>query len=236
EAEERIFRTVRLIQDEFDYFQGQANAILKTSLLLGKVLPVKAFAGLHPALARHLAREYLRLLKGNLLGVDFEHIAGFLAGLESGQGLSLPGVNLKFSKGWIYPEAFRVGDYSLEIAAAGRWPIAAIGRAITLKRVGRFRMPKDNFEILVQEKKLHFPLLARPARRTDKYRKIHSPYRQHVHEMIRSSGLPVPLRSLAPLLENGDGTIIWVCGSPLADAFAVEDRDAGPFVRISIIP
>jgi tRNA(Ile)-lysidine synthase len=236
EAEERIFKTVMLIQDEFDYFQGQANAILETNLRLGKVMNKKAFAGLHPGLARHLAREYLRLLKGDLLGVDFEHIAGFLRGLETGRGLSLPGLNLKFAKDWIFPEKLRVGDHRLEIAAAGRWPIAEIGRAIRLRKTARWRMPENNFEILVPEKKLRFPLLARSARRGDKYRKIHSPYRQSVFEMIRSSGLPAPLRNLAPVLENGNGRIIWVYGSPVAAAFAVGGHDGGPFVRVTLGP
>ncbi|MBE0665336.1 MAG: tRNA lysidine(34) synthetase TilS, partial [Candidatus Aminicenantes bacterium] len=122
EFEERIFKTVLLIQDEFDYFQDQAREIMKKHLLLGSILPAAAFAGLHPAPARHLAREYLRQLKGNLLGVGFEHIADFLQSLETGRGLSLPGLNLKFAKGWIFPEKTRIGEYLVEIAAEGRWP------------------------------------------------------------------------------------------------------------------
>ncbi|MCJ7525417.1 MAG: tRNA lysidine(34) synthetase TilS [Candidatus Aminicenantes bacterium] len=236
ESEERIFRTVLLIQDEFDYFQGQAQMILDRKLLLGAVLPAKAFAGLHQAQARHLAREYLRRQKGNLLGVGFEHIADFLQSLETGRGLSLPGLNLKFAKGWIFPEKTRIGEYRVEIAAEGRWPLAEIGRVITAKKSARFRLPKDNSQIVVPAALLKFPLLARPARRTDKYRKIHAPYRQSVFEMIRSSGVPAPLRRLCPLLENGDHELIWVCGSPLAQAFAVDDPSQGPFVCIQVKP
>jgi tRNA(Ile)-lysidine synthase len=234
EVEERIFKTVLLIQDEFDYFQGQAREILAANLLLGTVMPAKAFEGLHPAMARHLAREYLRLLKGNLLGVGFEHIADFLQSLESGCGLSLPGLNLKFSKGWIFPEKTRIGSYAQKITGTGRWPFPAIGREIVLKITYRFRMPTGNNEIIIPAQRLRFPLLVRPARSADKYRKIHSPYPQRVFEMIRSSGLPAPLRNLCPLLENGDGEIIWVCGSPLAATFAVENHSAGPFVRIML--
>jgi tRNA(Ile)-lysidine synthase len=236
DIEERIFRTVLLIQDEFEFFQEQARAILEAKLLLGKILPVSAFAGLHPAQARHLAREYLRRLKGDLLGVGFEHVADFLRSLETGRGLSLPGLNLKFARGWIFPEKTAIADYRLEIAGAGLWPIPEIGRGISLKRASRFRMPKDNSGIMVAEKKLRFPLRARPARSTDKYRKIHSPYRQSVFEMVRSSGIPAPLRRLSPVLENGDGEIIWACGSPLAAPFAVDDPMAGPFMRITIAP
>ena len=125
EFEERIFRTVLLIQDEFDYFQGQAQAILNKKLLLGSILPAAAFAGLHPAQARHLAREYLRQLKGNLLGVGFEHIADFLQSLETGRGLSLPGLNLKFAKGWIFQEKTRIGDYRVDDRR--RWALAHHG-------------------------------------------------------------------------------------------------------------
>jgi hypothetical protein len=227
---------VLLIQDEFDYFQGRTREIMKKHLRLDSILPAAAFRDLHPALARHLAREYLRLLKGDLLGVGFEHIADFLHSLETSRGLSLPGLNLKFAKGWIFPEKVRIADYRLEITGPGRWPIPEIGRALALKKVARFRMPKDNFEILVPERELRFPLHARPARPADKYRKIHSPYKQSVFEMIRSSGFPAPLRRLCPLLENGDGEIIWACGSPLAAPFTVEDPERGPFVRIRLTP
>lgn len=236
EVEDRIFKTVLLIQDEFDYFQGRSRDILQAKLLLDSILPAAAFQGLHPALARHLAREYLRLLKGNLLGVGFEHIADFLNSLETGRGLSLPGLNLKFAKGWIFPEKVRIENFRQEVTGNGSWPIPEIGRTLSLKRTSRFRLPRDNFQILVQEEKVRFPLCARPARSTDKYRKIHSPYRQSVFEMIRSSGVPAPLRSLCPLLENADGAIIWVYGSPLAAPFSIEDANAGPFVHIMVTP
>jgi tRNA(Ile)-lysidine synthetase-like protein len=234
--EERIFKTVLLIQDEFDFFQGQAQAVLDKQLILGAVLPAAAFQGLHPAQARHLAREYLRRLKGNLLGIGFEHIADFMQSLERGRGLSLPGLNLKFAKGWIFPEKIRIGDYSEKIKGSGRWAITACGRDIVVKNASRFKIPSGNAEITVPAARLRFPLNVRPARSSDKYQKIHSPYRQSVFEMIRSSGVPAPLRNLCPLLENGDGQIIWVCGSPLAAAFAVVDPAQGPFFHIQVTP
>jgi tRNA(Ile)-lysidine synthase len=236
DAEERIFRTVLLLQDEFDYFQGLAREILQARLRLGAILPAQAFAGLHPAVARHLVREYLRHLKGNLLGVGLGHVADFLRSLESGRGLSLPGLNLKFAKGWVFPEKVRISDYRLAITAAGSWPVPEIGLRLEIKRTARFRLPGDNRQILVPEGKLRFPLLLRPARRADKYRKIHSPYRQNVFEMIRGAGLPAPLRRLAPLLENGDGALVWACGSPLAAPFAASGPGDGPFLRFTARP
>lgn len=236
EVEERIFKTVLLIQDEFDFFQSLAHEILESQLLLGAILPAKAFSGLHPALARHLAREYLRWVKGDLLGVGSEHVAAFLESVASGRGLSLPGLDLKFAKGWIYPEKFRISDYRLEIQATGNWAIPEIGRSLIVKKAARFRLPSDNLSITVPAAKLRFPLLIRSARSTDKYQKIHSPYKQNVFEMIRSSGVPATLRRLRPVLQNGDGEIIWVCGSSLAARFAATPRDTGPFVGIRLAP
>jgi tRNA(Ile)-lysidine synthase len=233
-VEERIFKTVLTIQDEFDFFQGQCREILAKNLLLEKILPAAVFAGMHRALARHLVREYLRRLKGNLLHIDSEHIAAFLDSLETGRGLSLPGVNLRFEKSWIFPEHIQIPDYRQTLAGHGHWSIDALAAEIVIAKVSRFRKPADNSEIVVREQRLSFPLRARPARSSDKYQKIHSPYRQSVFEMIRSSGVPAPLRNLCPLLENGDGKIIWVCGSPLAAPFAVDDSALGPFVRIAI--
>jgi tRNA(Ile)-lysidine synthase len=233
-VEDRVFRTVLLLQDEFDHFQEETRRILERELRLGSVLPARAFAGLHPAVARHLAREYLRRLKGDLLGIGLEHVAAFLESVETGRGLSLPGVSLGFAKGWIYPDSLQIGTYGLEVAGTGRRAIPEIGARLTVSRSNRFRPPRDNFSIVVAERKLRFPLRLRPPRPGDRYRKIHSPYRQAVIEMVRAAGVPAPLRPLRPLLENGDGRLVWVCGSPLAASFAVQHKDKGPFVRISI--
>ena len=234
DAEDRVFRTVLLLQDEFDHFQQETRRILERELRLGSVLPARAFAGLHPAMARHLAREYLRRVKGDLLGVGIEHVAAFLESVETGRGLSLPGVNLSFAKGWIHPDSLRVKGYRLEVPGTGRRAIPEIGASVTVSRTDRFRPPQDNFSVVVAERKLRFPLCLRPPRPGDKYRKIHSPYRQAVIEMVRASGVPAPLRPLRPVLENGDGRLVWACGSPLAASFAVKDGEKGPFVRISV--
>jgi tRNA(Ile)-lysidine synthase len=233
-SEERIFKTVLLIQDEFDFFQSQCRKILDKNLLLEKILPALVFADMHRALARHLIREYLRRLKGNLLHIGSEHVAAFLDSLETGRGLSLPGVNLRFEKKWIFPEHIRIPDYRQTLADHGRWSINALAAEIVISKVSRFRQPADNWQIIVPASCLIFPLTLRPAQNTDKYQKIHSPHRQKVFEMIRSSGFPAQLRNLCPLLVNSDGAIIWVGGSPLAAPFMVENPARGPFVRITI--
>jgi hypothetical protein len=52
--------------------------------------------------------------------------------------------------------------------------------------------------------------------------------------MIRASGIPSEIRNLCPVILNGDGKIIWVFGSPVAEAFKVKNVKATEFLKISI--
>ena len=54
--------------------------------------------------------------------------------------------------------------------------------------------------------------------------------------MIRASGTPSEMRNLCPVILNGDGQIIWVVGSPVADPFKVENKNDKRFLKIAILP
>lgn len=233
DIERRIFKTVMLLQEEFDYFQTRALQKLPHLLIRERILPLASWQSLHLALQRHLLREYIRLLKGNLLNIGFEHIDDILSQTGNNTGLSVPGLHLRMEKGFLFPADVAVPDYLYRIPREGDYFIAEIEREIRIEKIESFRQPPNNREILVPAAKLVFPLLIRPAQRQDAYQKIHSPYRQKVFEMIRVAGFPAPLRNLCPLLVNGDGALIWSCGAPLADSFRTDDEKAGPFYRIS---
>ena len=235
EIERRIFRTVSILQEEFDYFQNQARLILEHELILGRILPVTALTALHLALRRHVTREYLRHIKGDLLGVGLDHIDAILDPSPKRQCLSLPGITLRREKGFLYPQGTTVPEYSVAIPGEGSFSITGIRRTVTIGTVGEFRMPGTNREIVVPEAALRFPLIARSPRRADQYRKIHAPYEQKVFEMIRVTGFPPALRNLCPVLVNGDGRIIWAWGAPVADPFRVRQKDTAPFYRIGIL-
>jgi tRNA(Ile)-lysidine synthase len=80
---------------------------------------------------------------------------------------------------------------------------------------------------------INFPLTVRNPRKGDKYRKINTAINQDVFEMIRASGIPSELRNLCPVVLNGNGNIIWVMGSPAADAFKVQDPKEKNFLEIN---
>jgi tRNA(Ile)-lysidine synthase len=235
EIQQRIFRTVSILQEEFDYFRSQARLILEQELILGRILPLPALTALHLALQRHVAREYLRHVKGDLLGVGLNHIDAILDPSPKRQCLSLPGITLRREKGFLYPQGMTVPDYSIAIPDKGSFSIDGICRTVTVRTAGEFHNPGSNREIVVPESAIRFPLTARSPRREDQYQKIHAPYEQKVFEMIRVTGFPAALRNLCPVLVNGDGRIIWVWGAPVADPFRVRQKDTTPFCRIGIL-
>lgn len=237
---DRIFRTVNIIQAEYDYLGSEAEKHLKKHLLLDKILPASALDGLHIAMQRHAVREYLRKLKGNLLNIDFNHIEAVRTQHAEVGGIAIPGIELAFHKGFIYPNGLTIGEYDYLIAPL---PENKTGKQITIKetaqrlkitRDGNFVKPRDNNRIILSRDQLKFPLRLRSPKKEDKYIKINSAINQKVFEMIRASGMPHELRNLCPVLENGDGEIIWVKGSPVADRFKTTPGRSGGHVFLKL--
>jgi len=224
---DRVFQTVSIIREEYDYFGETANAVLDRYLLPGNVLSVHVLKKYHPAVQRHIVREYIRRLKGNLLNIGFEHIETVRTqqvGKREMGGAAIPGLELKFHKGFIFPKNIIVPGYCYAVPGPGRLEIPEIEKTLIIKEVQRYKKPKDNYAIIVPAASITFPLTVRAPRKGDKYKKINTVINQDVFEMIRASGKPAEIRNLCPVILNGDGEIIWTVGSPVADAFKVKDR------------
>lgn len=229
-VDDRVFQTVSIIQEEYDYFSETANAALDRHLLPGNVLPIDRLKTYHPAVQRHIVREYIRKLKGNLLNIGFEHIETVRTqrvekrGKREMGGAAIPGLELKFHKGFIFPKDIIVPGYRYAVPGPGRLEIPEIGKVLVIKEVHTYKKPKDNHGIIVPAASVTFPLTVRVPQKGDKYKKINTTINQDVFEMIRASGMPAEIRNLCPVILNGDGEIIWSVGSPVADAFKVNDR------------
>jgi tRNA(Ile)-lysidine synthase len=230
-----VFKTVNIIQAEYDYFSEKAKDILARVLILGKVLPAAILKDYHLAVQRHIIREYIRMLKGDLLNIDFRHIEEIRTRHAQVRGLAVPGLELVFHKSYIFPAGFTVPAYSYKLEAPGTIAIAETGSSITVKEVASYLKPKDNHRIILPYSTVQFPLTLRSPLKQDKYVKINTTVNQNVFEMIRSSGIPSELRNLCPVLLNGDGSIIWTTGSPIADSFKVTEKKGKRFLLFSFI-
>lgn len=221
-----VYQTVSIIQAEYDYFSEKSTEILSRRLILDKVLPSAVLADLHPALQRHIIREYVRLIKGNLLDLNFHHIEDIRTLHGEVRGMAIPGVEFKFHKGFIFPSNFIAPGYHYTLSQPETLYIPEIRMRMVCKRVDHFQKPEDNLTAITFFQSLQFPLIVRSPKPGDKYRKINSTVHQKVFEMIRVSGMPSELRNLRPVLENGNGKIIQVAGAPVADEFRVGEDSA----------
>ncbi len=230
DIENRIFKTVCLVREEYEYFRDLAGKILKDNLILDKILPVEVLENNHLAVRRHILREYIRLIKGDLLDIAFEHVENIITNFSESKGIAIPGLELSFHKRYIYPGNISIPAYRYMIESPGIVEITEINKRIILKKAsapssnGSFRKPANNFEISIPSSLLKFPLVVRSPRKEDKYLKLNASFAQRVFEMIREAGFPAELRNLCPVVVNGDGRLIWAVGSPVAESFKVKDK------------
>lgn len=235
DIDNHIFKTVSMIREEYEYFKELAGRILKQNLIMGKILPIKTLGKKHLALQRHIMREYIRLLKGDLLDIDFKHVENILNNISKSRGTAIPGLELRFNKGYIYPKNLSIPGYHYVVKAAGIQKIEEIEKEIIIAEGGRRPQPKalSNFEIYVSLSAVKFPLTVRSPEKKDKYKKLNSSFSQRVFEMIREAGFPPELRNLCPVVLNGDGKLIWAAGSPPAHAFRLKDREEQQYLELS---
>lgn len=235
DIDNHIFQTVSIIQEEYDYFSETAGAILDQHLILGEILPLHILEEYHLSIQRHVIREYIRLLKGNLLNIGFAHIEAVRTRAQSMRGLAIPGLELKLHKGYIFPAGLTIPGYHYHAAAPGVLEIKEIHQKLHIQESHSFQKPWTNHEIIIPAGSAVFPLMVRNPRREDKYVKINTTVNQKVYEMVRASGMPAEMRNLCPVILNGDGRIIWAVGSPVSEPFKVENKNDKKFLKISLL-
>lgn len=236
DIDNHIFQTVSIIQEEYDYFSETAGAILDQHLILGEILPLHILEEYHLAVQRHVIREYIRLLKGDLLNIGFAHIEAIRTQSQSMQGLAIPGLELKFHKGFIFPAGLTVPGYCYRVDGPEVLEIKETRQKLHIQETHSFQKPWNNHEIIIPTNRVVFPLTVRNPQREDKYVKINTTVKQKVSEMIRASGIPAEMRNLCPVVLNGDGRIIWAVGSPVSEPFKVEIKNDKKFLKIALLP
>lgn len=219
EEDELLGGFVRELADEFIVRQGRDLS-----------LDLKTLAPLWPALARRVAREYLREVLGDLRGVSYDHVAGLVA---LGEGQELPirkGLVLRREAGLVgrrkraaRPAPFRfLWDGRVELAV----PAAGLVLAGSRRKPDRRRLRQDDAAgAVVDAGKLVFPLLVRSRRPGDRYRPLGAPGRKKLKEILREKGVPAAERDRLPVVLSGD-EIVWAPGLAVAERFKVDGRTA----------
>ena len=188
-------------------------------------LDVRTLALVPPALARRVAREFVREVKGDLRSVTSADIASLLDLKEGRQRTFKKGLVLRREGGRLLrvrrtPAAAR----AFEVRWDGREEVRAAGMAFRGRMLARTDgMPlagDDARRALLDRAKLRFPLVVRNRRPGDLYRPLGAPGRKKLKEVLRARGIPLGERDRRPVFLSA-GEIVWVPGCPVAEKFKV---------------
>ncbi len=216
EDDELLGAFVRELADEFIVRKGR-DAYLDL-----KTLPL-----LLPALARRIAREYLRELRGDLRDISYEDVESLLS---LGEGKDLPirkGLALRREGGLVGRRKARPPLKAYEILWDGRGEVvvAPAGMAFRGTRrkaeAGRSSFKNDDRTgVDLDPTQLDFPLVIRNRRPGDLYRPLGAPGRKKLKEILRAKGVPASGRNLLPVFLSR-GEIVWAPGLSVAEKHKV---------------
>ncbi len=215
EEDELLAAFIRELADEFIAGAGE-----KTTL------DVRTLSFLPPALARRVAREFLRRLKGDLRAISFEDVESLL-GLRDGREKTVKkGLRLRRENGRLFLlKGRKRTSRAFEVTWDGRGDVTAAGSRFSGRVIaageGVPLRGDDRKRALFDLATLSFPIVVRSRRPGDLYRPLGAPGRKKLKEILRAKGIPRGARDRLPVFISRS-RIIWVPGLPVAEDFKVE--------------
>ena len=190
-------------------------------------LDLKALLQRPRGLARRIARDYIKELKGDLREISFEDVEALL-NLEEGKSFQLTkDLLLKREKGQLALRSGPLDRVLYRYDWDGLSPLAleelnmVIG-AEKIKRPQSFVFD-DTARAYLDGRKIKFPLQVRNRREGDRYRPLGAPGNKKLKEIMRAKGIPLCERDTKPVFLAGE-EIVWVCGLPVAEKFKVSGK------------
>ncbi|MEN6312385.1 MAG: tRNA lysidine(34) synthetase TilS [Acidobacteriota bacterium] len=188
-------------------------------------LDVRTLSLLPPALARRVAREFIRELKGDLRSITAGDIEAVLGLRDGGEKTVRKGLVLRREKGRLFRFQVKAPARSFEKSWDGRGEIRIGGAVFSGTRLaggqGAPVKGDDGRRAVVDASKLRFPLTVRGRRPGDLYRPLGAPGRKKIKEILRAKGIPRDDRDRLPVFLSA-GEIVWVPGLPVGEAFKVD--------------
>jgi tRNA(Ile)-lysidine synthase len=195
-------------------------------------LPINTLA-LPRAVARRLIRRAIAQAKGDLRGIDFDHVE---AVLDLQRTLHLPGVTVTRSFDWLRfaPSSTPKPTSSQEITAPGTYPSPDGQSRICVDFTQIGPEPPRNSCATLKVEACWFqscsPLVLRGWRPGDHYRPAGQSRDHKIQEMFQKARVPSWRRASWPILTSGD-KILWARQFGVAEEFAVP-RDDRTLFRI----
>ena len=233
-----LLRTAEIAREDVGLLHAQADEALRAlagHLEPGRVsLDLRCFRLLPPALQRRVAREAVRRVRGDLLGIEMVHVEAMrtLAATRlTGKRLELPGgvqVFVRYNE-LIFAQAEgaalpRTGSFVRTLQAPGLTSIPELGLDITATLVrwepGRQVQVADPDIAYLDYESLPQPLTVRTRTLGDRFRPLGAPGTTKLQDFFVNEKAPWEQRSRVPIVVAGD-QIAWVGGYRIAEPFKI---------------
>jgi tRNA(Ile)-lysidine synthase len=224
EDDDLLHGFIRELADEFIRRDG------RDVLLDLKTLPLVI-----PALARRVAREFLREIAGSLRDISYDDVASLLA-LREGKELTLrKGLVLRREAGRVGLKKRTALAKPFEMSWDGRRVLALDVAGSTLQGTRRkanassrsFKRD-DRAGVDLDADTLVFPLTVRSRKPGDLYRPLGAPGRKKLKEILRAKGIPAGSRARLPVVLS-QGEIVWVPGLPASEKHKISPDTTAVF-------
>lgn len=231
--DDALNRTSDILKEEYRYMSNEAMEFLKKELINRNILPLNRVNSAPLALRRHIVREYIRIVKGDLLNIGYDHIEAVIESMKSGDSVPVPGVTLASDSLHLFPFDTDIPEWELTVEKEDTVSVPEAGLLIKTSVKDNIVKDRDNSTVTLPLDKLEFPLKVRSPLKSDKYRKVNTDFNQKVYEMIRSAGISKQLRNLCPVFFSGD-TPVWAYRCPVAAEFYIEENNKPPYLTITV--
>jgi len=224
---ETLAHTADWAQAEEAWWEGEIDRLAVA--LLGErdgaiLLRAGDLAGLPLAVARRLARRAMGRVKGDLRGIDFQHIAAVLAMAADRKGhgrVAAPGLEIVRSFDWL--RFSRKGEggspparpYALPARVPGVMEVPGAGIAVSLELLDKLETSEVAEYVYnsgmgcVDWPRVSGPLELRSWRPGDRYQPIGHSGEEKIKKLFQKARVPLWERGGWPVLSDGSG-IVWV--------------------------
>ena len=242
--ENTLAQTAEWALAEEEYWAGVLAPLRLEHLRIGPgpavTLPNKAILALPVAVSRRLIREAIRIVRGDLLSIDFAHVERVrsLAAQTEGSGrLQLPGVDVMRSFDWLRfaPLGSYAGerDFRMSVAAPSQVSLPDSHSSLVLQIEQRGCLYNDGVDCLDQDR-VGGPLELRTWQPGDQFRPSGKSNPVKLKTLFQDARVPLWERRTWPVLIAGD-TIVWTRRFGVSAEFAANEQTSS-VIRVSERP
>ncbi|MBI5695920.1 MAG: tRNA lysidine(34) synthetase TilS [Nitrospirae bacterium] len=226
---EAVGQAADILREEDRFLDAYTEDLLRTVMSLAPDgvcrIELAAFSGLPLAIKRRAVRLAVRIVKGDLLGLSFGHVAEAVESVTTGgtgRGVDMPGgVRVERSYGHllVYMPDKTGGGYSVPLPVPGRVVVEGAGIEVEARLLSEGEAAPDDANTAVLDMdKLSGGLVVRSKLPGDFFHPLGMEGRKKLKEFFIDMKMPRLVRERTPILVCGDD-IVWVMGMRLDRRF-----------------